>query len=108
MIKKMSIVILFAGLEIIALSQKMANMPAAKRPNIIIILADDMGYSDINCFGSDIQTPNINALAKTGLVMTQFYNASRCCPTRARCSTRNARSTNVNFTFLFPFLSFHL
>lgn len=83
MIKKMSIVILFAGLDIIAPSQKMANMPAAKRPNIIIILADDMGYSDINCFGSDIQTPNINALAKTGLVMTQFYNASRCCPTRA-------------------------
>lgn len=79
----MSIVILFAALEIIAPSQKMANMPAAKRPNIIIILADDMGYSDINCFGSDIQTPNINALAKTALVMTQFYNASRCCPTRA-------------------------
>ena len=60
---------------------------AVKKQNIIIILADDMGYSDINCFGSDIQTPNINALANTGLVMTQFYNASRCCPSRASLLT---------------------
>jgi arylsulfatase len=58
-----------------------------KKPNIIIILADDMGYSDIGYFGSDIQTPNINAMAQTGLVMTQFYNASRCCPSRASLLT---------------------
>ncbi|XHR97024.1 sulfatase-like hydrolase/transferase [Mucilaginibacter sp. UC70_90] len=60
---------------------------AAKRPNIIIILADDMGYSDIGCFGSETQTPNLDAMAKGGLRMTQFYNASRCCPTRASLLT---------------------
>jgi arylsulfatase A-like enzyme len=81
--KKLLTLTLLAGLGFIASAQK----TAAKKPNIIIILADDMGYSDINCFGSDIQTPNINDLAKTGLVMTQFYNASRCCPSRASLLT---------------------
>ena len=74
--------LLLAGISLGAMAQK-----AGKKPNIIIILADDMGYSDIGCFGSDIQTPNINALAKGGLVMTQFYNASRCCPSRASLLT---------------------
>ena len=44
-------------------------------------------YSDIGCFGSDVQTPNLNEMAKSGLKMTQFYNASRCCPTRASLLT---------------------
>ncbi|MVN21535.1 arylsulfatase [Mucilaginibacter arboris] len=61
--------------------------PPQKKPNIIIILADDMGYSDIGCFGSDVQTPNLDEMAKGGLKMTQFYNASRCCPTRASLLT---------------------
>ncbi|SDG30495.1 arylsulfatase [Dyadobacter soli] len=59
----------------------------AKKTNIILILADDMGYSDIGCFGSEIQTPNLDDLAKNGLRMSQFYNASRCCPTRASLLT---------------------
>lgn len=58
-----------------------------KRPNIIIILADDMGYSDIGCYGGEIETPNIDKLAKNGLRFSQFYNASRCCPTRASLLT---------------------
>ncbi len=58
-----------------------------KRPNIIVILADDMGYSDIGCFGSEIQTPNLDDLARNGLKMTNFYNASRCCPSRASLLT---------------------
>jgi arylsulfatase len=58
-----------------------------RKPNIIIILADDMGYSDVGYFGSDIQTPTLDGMAKTGLVMTQFYNASRCCPSRASLLT---------------------
>jgi len=81
---------LFIAVAFIAGRQSFAqNKPvnSNKRPNIIIILADDMGYSDIGCFGSEIQTPNLNALAKNGLVMTQFYNASRCCPTRASLLT---------------------
>ncbi len=60
--------------------------PAAK-PNIIYILADDMGYSDIECYGSEIKTPNLNKLAEGGVRFTQFYNTGRCCPTRASMLT---------------------
>ncbi len=56
-------------------------------PNIIVILADDMGYSDIGCYGGEIRTPSIDALAAGGLRFTQFYNAARCCPTRASLLT---------------------
>jgi arylsulfatase len=58
-----------------------------ERPNIILILADDLGYSDIGCFGGEIQTPNLDYLAENGLRFTRFYNASRCCPTRASLLT---------------------
>lgn len=54
-----------------------------KRPNIIVILSDDMGYSDIGCYGSEINTPVLDGLAAGGLRFTQFYNTGRCCPTRA-------------------------
>jgi len=58
-----------------------------QKPNIVVILADDMGFSDIGCFGSEISTPNIDRLAREGLKMTQFYNAGRCCPSRAALLT---------------------
>ncbi len=58
-----------------------------KKPNIILILADDMGYSDIGCFGSEIHTPNIDKLASSGVKLSQFYNSARCCPTRASLLT---------------------
>lgn len=58
-----------------------------KRPNIIIILADDMGFSDPGCFGGEIHTPNIDYLAQNGIRYRQFYNTSRCCPTRASLLT---------------------
>ena len=57
------------------------------QPNIILILADDMGYSDIGCYGSEIATPNVDQLAKQGVRFTQFYNSARCCPTRASLLT---------------------
>ena len=60
---------------------------APGRPNVLVILADDMGYSDLGCFGSEIQTPNIDALGARGLKFTQFYNTARCCPTRASLLT---------------------
>jgi arylsulfatase A-like enzyme len=60
---------------------------AAERPNIVLILADDMGYSDIGCYGSEISTPNLDALAAGGIRFTQFYNLARCCPTRASVLT---------------------
>jgi arylsulfatase A-like enzyme len=59
----------------------------ANRPNIIVIMSDDMGYSDLGCYGSEIQTPNLNALAANGLRYTRFYNTGRCCPTRASILT---------------------
>lgn len=58
-----------------------------QRPNILVILADDLGYSDIGCYGSEIQTPNIDKLAKSGVRFTQFYNSARCCPSRASLLT---------------------
>ncbi|MDQ3812382.1 MAG: sulfatase-like hydrolase/transferase, partial [Armatimonadota bacterium] len=58
-----------------------------QRPNIVVILADDMGYSDIGCYGGDIETPNLDKLANAGLRFTRFYNAARCCPTRASLMT---------------------
>tara|TARA_R110002049_G_scaffold76250_4_gene196096 strand:- start:15589 stop:17238 length:1650 start_codon:yes stop_codon:yes gene_type:complete len=54
-----------------------------KTPNIILIMSDDMGYSDIGCYGGEISTPNLDRLAKNGLQFMQFYNGARCCPTRA-------------------------
>jgi len=58
-----------------------------KRPHIAVILVDDMGFSDIGCYGSEIATPNLDALAAGGLRFTQFYNRGRCCPTRAALLT---------------------
>ena len=59
-----------------------ASFAPAKSPNIVLIMADDMGYSDIGCYGSEIKTPVLDQLAENGLRYTQFYNTSRCCPTR--------------------------
>ena len=59
----------------------------ADRPNIIVILVDDMGYSDIGCFGSEIRTPNLDRLGMNGLRFSQMYNSARCCPTRAALLT---------------------
>ncbi len=63
-------------------------LPAtAGPPNVLLILADDLGYSDLGCYGSDIDTPNLDALAKNGLRFTQFYNTARCWPSRAALMT---------------------
>ena len=59
----------------------------AEKPNIIVILVDDMGFSDLGCFGSEIQTPNLDSLAANGLRFSQFYNSARSCPTRASLLT---------------------
>jgi arylsulfatase len=57
------------------------------KPNILLIMADDMGISDIGCYGGEIDTPNLDQLATNGLRFTQFYNGARCCPTRASLLT---------------------
>src|SRR5438128_1801935 len=64
-----------------------AESAPAKRPNIVVILCDDMGFSDLGCYGSEIETPNLDALAAGGVRFTQFYNTARCCPSRASLLT---------------------
>jgi len=65
----------------------LGTLAAAPRPNIVLIMADDMGYSDLGCYGSEINTPHLDKMAGEGLRFTQFYNAARCCPTRASLLT---------------------
>ena len=64
-----------------------SSLGAASKPNVLLILADDLGWSDLGCYGGEIRTPNLDALAKGGLRFTQFYNTARCCPTRASLLT---------------------
>jgi arylsulfatase A-like enzyme len=58
-----------------------------QKPNIVLIMVDDMGYSDLGCCGGEIQTPNLNNLADNGIIFTHFYNTARCCPARASLLT---------------------
>ena len=62
-------------------------MAAASRPDIVVILADDMGFSDIGCYGGEVATPNLDRLARSGVRMSQFYNTARCTPSRASLMT---------------------
>lgn len=64
-----------------------AREGSARRPNVLLILADDLGWSDVGCYGSEIRTPNLDALANDGLRFTQFYNSARCSPSRAALLT---------------------
>src|SRR5262245_29067800 len=79
--------------RIIAMSLVMALSPAclaaepAARPNVLLIVADDLGFSDLGCYGGEIQTPRLDALAAHGLRFRQFYNCARCCPSRASLMT---------------------
>lgn len=72
---------------IIVLSLLVRALCAAEKPNIIVIMVDDMGYSDIAPYGGEIETPNLAKLAGSGLRFTQFHNSARCCPTRATLMT---------------------
>lgn len=63
------------------------SLMGRERPNVVLILADDLGYSDLGCYGGEIQTPNLDRLAENGLRFPQFYNTARCWPTRAALLT---------------------
>jgi arylsulfatase A-like enzyme len=65
----------------------LASLHAGERPNILLILADDLGWSDLGCYGGEIRTPNLDFLARGGLRFAQFYNSVRCSPTRASILT---------------------
>ncbi|HEY2146766.1 MAG TPA: sulfatase-like hydrolase/transferase, partial [Pirellulales bacterium] len=58
----------------------LAGEEAKPRPNVLIVLADDVGFSDLGCYGGEIRTPNLDRLAAGGLRFTQAYNSARCCP----------------------------
>src|SRR3954466_6877962 len=74
-------------LSLLGLCGLAAEIPLPTRPNIVVILADDLGYSDIRCYAGEIPPPNLDRLAKEGIRFTQFYNTSRCCPSRASLLT---------------------
>ena len=57
-----------------------ATLTAAERPNIVLIMSDDMGFSDLGCYGGEIETATLDGLAAGGLRFSQFYNTGRCCP----------------------------
>ncbi|MGI4758068.1 MAG: arylsulfatase [Janthinobacterium lividum] len=76
-----------AGAEAAAQKAQQPGTGSVTRPNIVLILADDMGYSDIGCYGSEIETPALDRLAAGGMRFSQFYNAPRCCPSRASLLT---------------------
>jgi arylsulfatase len=80
----LSLIIILSGTLIGALNAEVAK---PTYPNIIIILADDLGFSDLGCYGSEIATPNLDRLAKAGQQFTQFYTTPRCCPSRAALLT---------------------
>jgi arylsulfatase A-like enzyme len=85
------ILALLIGVVALALLLDVARADAqpaqTPRPNVVLILADDMGFSDVGCYGGEIHTPNIDRLAGQGVRFTQFYNMARCCPTRASLMT---------------------
>lgn len=68
-------------------TERVSAAASQEKPNIIVILADDMGYSDLGCYGGEIETPRLDALAANGVRFASFYNASRCCPSRASLLT---------------------
>ncbi len=84
----MSRILVIAGLWWVIIGPAAsARGPSRDQPNILIILADDVGYSDIGCQGGEIRTPNLDSLAAGGVRFTNFYNSARCCPTRASLMT---------------------
>lgn len=86
-IKRAVLTALISGAAVGAPINATAPPRKTDRPNIILILADDLGYSDLGCFGSEIKTPVLDRLAEEGVRFTQFYNSARCCPTRASLLT---------------------
>src|SRR5688572_624723 len=89
--KKTHCLLFVSVLSLVAVQPGCRSTPREKnsdtRPNVIVVLVDDMGFSDIGCYGSEIATPHIDKLGFKGLRFTQFYNAARCCPSRASLLT---------------------
>lgn len=80
-------ILLMVLIKSLLINESVEHRDLPKKPNIILIMADDMGYSDIGAYGGDIETPVLDSLANNGVRFTQFYNGARCCPTRASLLT---------------------
>ena len=88
--RPLQVALLFVGAVLLPLASptaRSADVTTRARPNILLILADDVGFSDIGCYGGEIRTPNLDGLAAEGLRFTQFYNCARCCPSRVSILT---------------------
>jgi len=85
--KTINTIILDLGIVVLFSGCANKTAPVVKKPNIVIVIADDMGYSDLGCYGSEISTPNIDKLANEGIRFKKIYNCARCCPTRASLLT---------------------
>src|SRR5438309_564439 len=79
--------LLFASVAALAIARAPAAAAAEPRPNFLVIVADDLGYSDLGAFGGEIATPNLDALARAGVRLTGFHTAPTCSPTRAMLLT---------------------
>lgn len=86
-VSRISMILLATALVCGGLCSSGIGAEAGKQPNILVILTDDMGWSDLGCYGGEMRTPNLDGLASSGLRFTQFYNTARCCPTRASLLT---------------------
>ena len=91
LIGQRQVTIRFAGMGCLILGVLLGSRPTAAaetvRPNIVLIMADDMGYSDIGCYGGEVQTPNLDRMAAEGMRFRQFYNCAKCTTTRAALIT---------------------
>ena len=85
--KRMGILVIFSAMLYQSCESSTPSKIQDSPPNIVLIMGDDMGYSDIGCYGGEIKTPRLDELAANGLRFTQFYNTARCCPTRASLLT---------------------
>jgi arylsulfatase A-like enzyme len=91
---------------ILVLSCTGRKIPVHQAPNIILICADDMGWSDLGCYGSEIRTPNLDMLASQGMRFTSFYNTSKCFPSRACLLTGvYAQQSGYHQTYTHPLLN---
>jgi arylsulfatase len=86
-LQPLAAILIILAVAPLAISQPQPAAATPAKPNILLILADDLGYSDLACYGGEIQTPNIDRLAGSGVRFTQFYNQARCCPSRAALLT---------------------
>ena len=85
--RNLLLMIIILSISLSGCSGVKTNETEKAKPNILIILADDLGYSDLGCYGSEIETPNLDGLAANGVRFTAFYNSARCCPSRASLLT---------------------